>query len=446
MRVKGGNGRIAILAVVLIAVGIFFLSTIERRDESTGSAKLISIQEFPDYGEMCLWEPPSAIPNPMAGLETSNLFAAFEPTTVYAAPQDSTTTELARPPLRIALDTDPGYVAVAVNTRTDEVFLLDSNTWSIRVFNRLENTAPNAARSKPKRVITGPTSGIQYNSHIYIDPKNGDVYTVENDIGDSFSVYAENADGDAKPLRSLDVGHRGYAMAVDEEKQEIYVSVQSPAKIEVYRKTASGNEKPLRVIQGESTGLSDTHGIAIDPKNKLLFAANWGNVARVSGADSANSTSGGRFESPSITVYPLDVNGDTAPLRVIRGTRTQLDWPGTMSLDPETGELYVANSVGQSVLVFRGSASGDAAPVRVLKGPKTGISYPLGVTIDPKNKELWVTNFGNSSATVYPLAASGDVAPLRTIRSAPRGKVSLKLGKLNTLAYDTKREEILVPN
>ncbi len=102
--------------------------------------------------------------------------------------------------------------------------------------------------------------------------------------------------------------------------------------------------------------------------------------------------------------------------------------------------------MGKSVLVFRGSASGDAAPVRVLKGPKTGISYPLGVTIDPKNKELWVTNFGNSSATVYPLAASGDVAPLRTIRSAPRGKVSLKLGKLNTLAYDTKREEILVPN
>ena len=74
------------------------------------------------------------------------------------------------------------------------------------------------------------------------------------------------------------------------------------------------------------------------------------------------------------------------------------------------------------------------------------LSYPLGITIDPKNKELWVANFGNSSATVYPLTASGDVAPLRTIRSAPRGKVSMKFGKLNTLVYDTKREEILAPN
>jgi DNA-binding beta-propeller fold protein YncE len=337
-------------------------------------------------------------------------------------------------------------VAVAVNTQTDEAFLLDSNTWSIRIFNRLDNTPAGVARTEPKRVITGPTSGIQYNSHIYVDPKNGDVYTVENDVGDSFSVFAANAGGDAKPLRTVDVGHRGYALAVDEERQEIYVSVESPAAIEVYRKTASGDEKPIRVIQGESTRLSDTHGIAIDPKNRLLFAANWGSVARVSGPDSPDAPSGGRFEPPSITVYPLDANGDAVPLRVIRGTRTQLDWPATMSVDPETGELYVANSVGQSILVFRGNATGDAAPVRTLKGPKTGISYPLGVTIDPKNKELWVANLGNSSATVYPLTASGDVAPLRTIRSAPQGKISLRLGKLNTLAYDSKREEILVPN
>jgi DNA-binding beta-propeller fold protein YncE len=145
-------------------------------------------------------------------------------------------------------------------------------------------------------------------------------------------------------------------------------------------------------------------------------------------------------------VYQLSVNGDANPLRVIQGPRTQLNWPGVMAFDADSGHLYVANDVGQSILVFSGSAEGDAAPVRVLKGSRTGLSNPVGLTVDTKNKELWAANLGNSSATVYPLTADGDMPPLRTIRSAPRGKVSLKFGKTMSLAYDSKREEVLVPN
>ena len=145
-------------------------------------------------------------------------------------------------------------------------------------------------------------------------------------------------------------------------------------------------------------------------------------------------------------MYPLDANGDISPLRVIQGPRTQLNWPASMSLDPDTGDLYVANDMGQSVVVFRGTDQGDVAPRRVIKGQKTGISYPTGVFVDTRNKELWVSNLGNSSATVFPLTANGDVAPLRTIRSAPAGKASLRFGKTQAVAYDSKREEILVPN
>jgi len=117
-----------------------------------------------------------------------------------------------------------------------------------------------------------------------------------------------------------------------------------------------------------------------------------------------------------------------------------------MSLDPETGDLYVANDIGNSILVFRETDQGDVAPRRVLKGNATGLSSPTGVFVDGKNKELWVANMGNSSATVYPLTANGNVAPVRTIRSAPLGKVSLKFGKTQALVYDSKREHILVPN
>jgi hypothetical protein len=362
-------------------------------------------------------------------------------TSAYAASQDIVNTaDVTRSPGRYIRDTDPIYSSVSVDTRLNEVLLQDPNTWSIRVFNRMDNTPASAERTEAKRVITGSKTNLQFNSCVYVDPKNGDIYSVENDIGDSIVVFSHDAEGNVAPTRTLNITHRGYAMAVDEDHQEFYLSVQYPPQVAVYRKTASGDEKPLRVIEGESTRLSDSHGIAVDAKNKLLFANNWGNISdyKIAGT--------GRFEEPSITVYALDANGDTPPLRVIKGPKTQLDWPGIMAVDSERGELYVANDVGQSVLVFRSTDKGDVPPSRVLKGPKTGLSYPVGLFVDTKNQELWISNLGNSSATVYRLGASGDVAPIRTIRSAPRGKVSLRFGKTQALVYDSKREEILVPN
>ena len=244
-----------------------------------------------------------------------------------------------------------------------------------------------------------------------------------------------------EPVRELHVAHRGFAVAVDEEKGEMYLSVNNPPQVAVYRKTASGEEKALRVLRGERTRLADSHGIAIDLKNRLLFVNNWGSFT------TEGTVSGGLSQSASINVYAMDAKGDTAPVHVISGPKTQLNWPGTMSLDPDTGDLYVANDNGQSLLVFRGTMdNGDVAPTRIIAGNKTGLSYPVGLTIDTKNKELWAVNLGNSSATVYPLEANGNVAPLRKIRSAPSNKVSLRFGKTSTVAYDTKRDQILVPN
>jgi 6-phosphogluconolactonase (cycloisomerase 2 family) len=414
-------------------MGIFCLSSVPiLRDSATGSARLVSITEL---GEMCPPEPVNA------NSEEHNLFAAFQEASVQAAGQDAgNTIDVTRPPVRNIRDTDPIYSSVGVDTRFNEVFLQDSNTWSIRVFNRLDNTPPGAARTEAKRVISGPKSDIQFNSCVWIDPTNGDIYSVENDIGDSIVVFSHDAEGDLEPKRHLKITHRGYAMTVDEEKQELFLSVQYPPQVAVYRKEASGDEKPKRLLQGESTRLSDAHGIAIDTKNKLMFVNNWGNISDY------QTVGTGRFEAPSITIYPIDANGDTPPLRIIQGPRTQLNWPAAMAIDPDTGDLYVANDVGQSILVFRGTDNGNVAPRRMIKGQKTGLSYPTGVFVDTKNKELWVSNLGNSSATVYPLTANGDAAPLRTIRSAPAGKASLRFGKSQAVAYDSKREEILVPN
>jgi 6-phosphogluconolactonase (cycloisomerase 2 family) len=277
---------------------------------------------------------------------------------------------------------------------------------------------------------------------LYVDPKNGDIYSVESDTGDKMVVFSRDANGNVKPKRILNTPHRVYNIAVDEVKQELFVTREFPAEVDVYRKEASGDEQPLRTIQGEETGLEAPHGIAVDSKNGLLFVNNWGHYSnfRIPGT--------GRFGPPSIRVYALGASGDAAPLREIRGEKTQLNWPAAMKINPENGDLYIANDIGQSVLVFRAAATaqGNVAPVRVIKGPKTRLRNPTGVFIDTKNKEVWVSNLGNASATAYPLMANGDVAPLRVIRSAPEGKKSLNFGRTAAVAYDRNREQLLVPN
>jgi 6-phosphogluconolactonase (cycloisomerase 2 family) len=434
------HGITIVASLVTLALSLLPSSSIQRSE--FGSARLVSVDALPALGEMCLPESAMADLGGNPQLPHNNLFPSLNLGTVYAAPQDNApATEVTRrPPLRYLRDLDPIYSHIAVDVRRNEVFMQDVNTFTIRVFNRTDNTPPTANRTEPKRVIGGSKTDILFNTCLYIDPKNGDIYTVENDVGDSVQVFSEDAEGNTQPIRKLEVTHRAYAITVDESKQELFVSVQYPPGVEVYRKSASGKEKPLRVLQGESTRLSDSHGIAIDEKNKLLFVNNWGHIS------DPTAVGTGRFELPSISVYPIDANGDTPPLRVIQGPKTQMNWPGTMSLDPESGDLYVANDVGNSILVFHETDKGDVAPARIIKGNKTGLSSPVGVFVDTKNKEVWVANTGSASATVYPFSANGNVAPMRTIRSAPAGKVGLKFGKTQAVAYDIKREQILVPN
>ena len=434
--VRTRGTRLVLAAMVGLVAGILTFSLIETPElrRPAGVPQLVSVRQLSTSANVCEpgyeWLP-----------EQRSLLDRFGEKSVYAGSQESGQTGvITRPPTRTIRDMDPIYSSVAVDLNFDEVVLMDNNNWALRIFNRLDNTPPGVPFTQPKRVIQGPETDIQYNNGIYIDPKKGDIYSVETDTGDEVVVFPREANGNVKPARILETPHRGFSLAVDEERQELYVGVQHPPEVAVYRKGASGNEKPLRSLQGESTRLSDVHGVVLDQKKQLMLVTNWGHVsdAKIAGT--------GRFEDPSITVYPMGASGDTSPIRVIQGSRTQLNWPAQMALDPDTGDIYVANDIGHSVLVFKETDQGNAAPTRVIKGNRTGLLNPSGVFVDQKHHELWVANFGNSSAVVYPLDANGNVAPIRTIRSAPEGKVSLKFGKVEALAYDAGREQVWVPN
>ncbi|OFV98683.1 MAG: hypothetical protein A3H94_04140 [Acidobacteria bacterium RIFCSPLOWO2_02_FULL_60_20] len=404
---------------------------------STGAPQLVSIERLPEMdGAMCQWMPASASTSLMATLQQEAM--ATRPGT--AADPAGADIPGDRAPLRIIRDTNPTYSAIAVDTNSNEVFLQDENLFGIKVFDRTTNTPPSAAFSEPKRMIGGLLTKLEFNCGLYVDPKSGDIYSVANDTVDTLVIFPRDAQGNIKPMRYINTPHGTFGISVDEDKSELFLTVQHEHAVVVYQKEASGDDKPLRRLEGTQTQLEDPHGIALDTKNGFMYVSNHGSV------NERQKVGTGRFNPPSISVYPITAQGNTAPLRIIEGPRTHLNWPATMAFDPVSDELYVANDAGNAVLVFGADARGDVAPRRMISGPKTGIQYPTGLYLDHKNREVWLANMGNHSATAYSMDANGNVAPLRTIRSTPADQVALAIGNPGAVAYDSKREEILVPN
>ena len=409
-----------------------------------GLPQLVSVEALPEQGQVCEWFPTRANGTILVSLQQEeSAGGAGALSSEDAGTRESVDAD--REPLRVIRDTYPTYSAIAVDTNSDEVYLQDENLFGLKVFDRLDDTSPTAAFTEPKRMVGGIQTKLEFNCGLYVDPSSGDVYSVNNDTVDTLVIFGRDAEGNIPPKRELSTPHGTYGIAVNEESEEMFLTVQHESAVVVFRKMAEGEEPPLRRLRGEQTRLADPHGIALDPSNDWMFVSNHGNTSSLMTND-RRAPGSGRFEPPSITVHSLQASGDTAPLRIIQGPRTQLNWPAAMSIDPERGELYVANDAGDSILVFRTTDSGDAAPVRIIRGPQTGIKNPTGIFLDLKNDELWVSNMGNHSATVYPRGGNGNIPPLRTIRSAPLGKVAMAIGNPGAAAYDSKRDEILVPN
>ena len=360
-----------------------------------------------------------------------------------------------RQPLRFIQDSHAVFSAVAVDTARNEVILTDENRFRIFVFDRLANANP-ASRSEPKRVIGGLNTATQYQSAVYVDPPTGDVYAVNNDTVHEVSVFPRTAQGDVRPSRTMPTVYGSFGVAADEERQELFFTVQHSGAVMVFDKAASARDKDVatRMILGKSTQLADPHGIAFDSVRKVIYVANWGTSREFIRDPRAGRTEytqaavpgSGKFVPPSITVYPADADQDVAPLRVIQGSKTGLDWPTNIAVDAKRGALYVANAGGHSILVFDVNARGDVAPLRVLKGARTELQFPTGVFVDVVNDEIWAANFGGHTATVYARDAKGDVAPKRVVRSAPRDEPTPGISNPYSIAYDPGREEVIVPS
>jgi DNA-binding beta-propeller fold protein YncE len=374
-----------------------------------------------------------------------------------AAPQENKPSKPAPediPPVRMIADPYPAFNGIAVDAANGLVAMSDPNRKSLLVYDRIRGDSQGDA-SVPMRQIVGPDTFLGMIAGIILDPQHQEIYTANNDIEDTVVVMPYSASGNVKPARVFSVPHQAWGLALSDSADQIAVTVEVQNTVAFYRRQVKGVEAPVRILRGQATGLADPHGIYWDDSHNEIGVANHGNfrgVVKNTGGGCSPSfviedeAEAGESRPPSIRIFAANAKDDAKPLRFIQGYKTGLDWPMGVAYDPQHDTIVVANNGDSSVLIFGRNSNGDVAPLRVIRGARTGISHPMGVAVDPQRGEIWVSNWGDHSALAFDSAAHGNVAPRRIIRSAPAGTPTPGFGNPMALAYDSKRDQLLVPN
>ena len=167
-----------------------------------------------------------------------------------------------------------------------------------------------------------------------------------------------------------------------------------------FAKDASGNVSPAGEISGSNTMLSFPSGLAMDLHGNIYVANPY---------------------HDAITVYAAGSEGNVAPIRTIAGARTKLNSPTGLAVD-SNDELYVANNPNYGagwIDVYASNANGNAAPIRAIRGSKTHLYSPWGLAFDSQSS-LYVANDDPNTGwiTVYSPGAKGNVLPQRTIEGS----------------------------
>ncbi len=284
------------------------------------------------------------------------------------------------------------------------LYVANRNTSSVTVY-------PISAsdNAKPIQDIQGSKTGLRFPHDVAVDAR-GNIYATNAGVS-SVTVYAPGTTGNAKPIetiRGLKTGLSGpTGIAIDSVNGDIYVlsnrtNQYGNGRLTIYPPGANGNIPPVAVIEGPSTGLVLSNGLALDASGNV-YVTNRYNY---------------------ITFYLAGSTGNVTPTRTIEGELTHLDLPTQVALDSSLN-IYIANFDGKSVTVYAPGANGNVGPIQEIHGHRARITATEGTVVD-SNGNIYVSNIVNKGATkgrimVYAAGSNGNVRPIRAIEGDRTG-------------------------
>jgi DNA-binding beta-propeller fold protein YncE len=300
----------------------------------------------------------------------------------------------------------------------------------------------------------------------------------------------DSTTGDLPPVRMVVDPYPSFnGVVVDSVNDLVMMSDTNRKSLLLYKRTAGSATSPepalpIQQIMGPETGIGFVAGVAMDPAHRELFTVNndvedrmvvfdydargnlkpkrllyvphqsWGVALNKKRDEIALSV-----QTPNMfVVFRRDAQKFDAPIRSVRGPKTEMADPHGIYFDETHNEVFVANHgnfrpgelitsytaydaresrqertgnafsetargrfVPSSLTVYDGDAKGDVAPLRTIAGPVSQIDWPMGVAVDEVNNEIFVANNGDNSVLVFARTATGNVQPKRVIRGAATG-------------------------
>ena len=164
----------------------------------------------------------------------------------------------------------------------------------------------------------------------------------------------------------------------------------------------SGNIAPTQSLSGSASQVQVPSGIALGPAGNLYVL---------------NASAGGTYE---ILQFRSGWTATSAPSGSVADNASELVSPTAIAVGP-SGNVYVADSATQSILVFASGAIGNVAPTRTVAGSSTGFSSPVsGLAANPID-DVYVSS--GKSVVAFDPSQNGNVTPARTLTGKSTGLV-----------------------
>jgi sugar lactone lactonase YvrE len=125
----------------------------------------------------------------------------------------------------------------------------------------------------------------------------------------------------------------------------------------------------------------------------------------------------------SLLVYSnAYATGDTAPVRLVAGSTSELEAPASLAIDLDRDLLFVGDTVANAILVFGNTVGSsfdeDIRPLRKIEIRGSDAFQPIGLHLTPEG-DLYVAERVGQNVVVFEGAAdlTGRVTPSRTFHS-----------------------------